>query len=116
MDDANIENMSNEEIIDAFLEGLLIEKNLGEMDEDTKKEMLADLKERLYEFINRAILESLPEEKLAEINSMADDNTINSEILTQKVEASGIDATKITIEAMDKFREVYLGNNESQGA
>lgn len=116
MDDTNIENMSNEEIIDAFLEGLLIEKDLGEMDDDVKKEMLADLKERLYEFINRAILESLPEEKLAEINNMADNNTINSEILTQKVEESGIDTAKIAIEAMEKFREVYLGDNEPQEA
>lgn len=116
MDDTNIENMSNEEIMDAFLEGLLIEKDLGEMDDDTRKEMLADLKERLYEFINRAILESLPEEKLAEINNMIDNNTITSEILNKKVEESGIDATKITIEAMDKFREVYLGDNESQEA
>ena len=108
MDETAIENMSNEEFIDTFLEGLLVEKNLGEMDEGTKEEMKNDLRERFNEFVNRALLESLSEEVLDEIDKKVEDDTISEQFIIQKINESGMDAAKITLEAMEKFRETYL--------
>ena len=114
--DEEIANMSNEEIIENFARGLLIEKNLGEMDENTEKDMINDLIERVNAFIDRAVLESLPKEKLDELDNMIDNDTATPEAVAQLIQSSGIDANTISVEAMAKFREVYLGSGAEQGA
>lgn len=114
--DDQIANMSNEEVIENFARGLLAEKNLGEMDEATEKDMINDLIERINEFINRAVLESLPKEKLDELDNMIENDAATPEAVAQLIQNSGIDAGTVSVEAMAKFREVYLGTSAEQGA
>ena len=114
--DDQIANMSNEEVIENFARGLLAEKNLGEMDEATEKDMINDLIERINEFINRAVLESLPKEKLDELDNMIENDAATPEAVAQLIQNSGIDAGAVSVEAMAKFREVYLGNDSEQEA
>jgi hypothetical protein len=114
--DDQFANMSNEEVIASFAEGLLVEKNLGEMDEATKKDMVQDLIERINDFINRAVLENLPKEKLDELDTMIENNTATPEAVAQLIQSSGVDASAVSIEAMAKFREVYLDADTEQEA
>ncbi len=114
--DDQFSNMSNEEVIASFAEGLLVEKNLGEMDEATEKDMVQDLIERINDFINRAVLENLPKEKLDELDTMIENNTATPEAVAQLIQSSGVDASAVSIEAMAKFREVYLDADTEQEA
>ena len=114
--DDQFSNMSNEEVIAGFAEGLLVEKNLGEMDEATEKDMVQDLIERINDFINRAVLENLPKEKLDELDTMIENNTATPEAVAQLIQSSGVDASAVSIEAMAKFREVYLDADTEQEA
>jgi|GEM_PF-2024837 len=114
-DDADLkalENMSDEEFLEAFAAGLLVEKNLGDMDDETRADMVHDLVERITTFVNRAILEALPEEKLDEINQLSDNNASLEEI-NKVVQGTGIDVNQITASALEKFRTIYLGANEN---
>ena len=113
-DDADLEslkNMSNEEFLEAFAKGLLVEKGLGEMDDETRAEMIKDLVERITTFVNRAVLEALPEDKLEQINQLADGDVSVDEI-NKVVQESGIDTDQITTNALEKFRSIYLDPNK----
>ncbi len=114
--DEQLANMSNEEVVASFAEGLLIEKNFGEMDEETKKDMVNDIIERVNNFINRAVLESLPKEKLDELDAMIENDTASPEAVAQLIQDSGVDAGAVSVEAMAKFREIYLGADKKQEA
>ena len=114
--DDQLTNMSNEEVVANFAKGLLTEKNLGEMDEATEKDMVQDLIERINDFVNRAVLESLPKEKLDELDDMIDSDTATPEAVAQLIQNSGIDASAVAVKAMEKFREVYLDTSIKQEA
>lgn len=107
--DKILQNMSNEEILRAFAEGLLIEKGLGEMEPEVKEEMVEDLLERINAFIDRAALESLPAEKLEELDQMIDGNTATEENVAELIKNFGVNTDEMVAKALEKFRDVYLG-------
>lgn len=107
-----LENMSNEEFLEALAAGLLAEKNLGEMDDETKTDMIHDLVERMTVFINRSILEALPSDKLNTIEQLSNNNAPIEEI-NKVIQESGVDVPQITADALEKFQNIYLGPNEN---
>ncbi|MBR3175997.1 hypothetical protein IKF26_01180 [Candidatus Saccharibacteria bacterium] len=104
--------MSNEEFLEALAAGLLAEKNLGEMDDETKTDMIHDLVERMTVFINRSILEALPSDKLNTIEQLSNNNAPIEEI-NKVIQESGVDVPQITADALEKFQNIYLGPNEN---
>lgn len=104
-----MENMSNVEAMRVIARGLLKEKGLPEMDMETEADMVNDLVERMSEFVNRAILEKLPEEKMTELDKMIDEDNAGPEAVTELIKSAGIDIEAATVEALEKFREIYLG-------
>lgn len=103
-----LQNMNNDEVMDFFCRGLLKQKNLGEMDEETTKDMVADLKERLVDFINRAVLEQLPKDKLEELNLAVENDEVTKEKVGQMIKESNADINSTVARAMEKFSEIYL--------
>lgn len=112
--DGILQNMSNEEILRAFAEGLLIEKGLGEMEPEVKEEMVEDLLERINAFVDRAALESLPPEKLEELNRMIDNDTATPDNVAELIKNSGQNTDEMVAKALEKFRDVYLGQEAKE--
>ena len=109
-----LEGMSNDEVLDIFLESLLIEKGFTNLDDETRTEMIAQLKERAVDMINYSIIEALPEDKVEEVTTKIDNGENAEEAKNAAIKESGVDAEKITGEALEKFRELYLGEEKTE--
>lgn len=95
--------------LDQFVENLLAEKNLPSMDDAVRIQLVADLKQRLLDQINRALIDALSDEKLNDFNAMLDDESITDERIEQFMAESGINVKQITLQTMLRFSELYLG-------
>lgn len=113
---ATLEGMSKEEVLAIFAKGLLVEKGLTDLDADTEADMINDLVQRLVFFVNEAIVEALPEEKRKELNVLVEADNVTEESMDEIIRSAGIDIDEVTREAMEKFREIYLGDGENTEA
>ena len=78
-----LEGMSEDEILNVFAEGLLMEKGLGEMEPEIKDELREDLVQRLTAQINQAVINALPEEKMRELNTLLESGEASGEKINQ---------------------------------
>lgn len=103
--------MSNE--LDAFVATMLAEKQLPgiDKDEELKAQVQADLKKDLLQEIDRALVNALSDEKLAEFNALLDDPNTNAEVVQNFIKNSGVDINAVTIRTMVGFRALYLQNS-----
>ena len=104
-----IENMSDDEVLEVFVRGLIIQKGLGDMEPEIFEGLVEDLSTRAVAAINLAILKALPADKRAEAKALADDD---AEGMAKIIEESGINTAEITGDAMAKFAEIYLGGEK----
>lgn len=111
---ATLQNLSNEEAMAVIAKGLLQEKGFSDLDEETEGEMIQDLVERMTDFVNRAVLEELPEEKMAELDQMIAEERATDEEVGRLIQESGVDASAATMQALEKFREVYLNGSTEE--
>lgn len=111
---ATLQNLSNDEAMAVIAKGLLREKGFTDLDEETEGEMIQDLVERMTDFVNRAILEELPEEKMAELDQMIAEERASDEEVGRLIQESGIDTSVATMKALEKFREIYLNGNTEE--
>lgn len=97
------------ESVDQFIEQLLIDKGVADLEPKVKGELMADMKQRLMDQIDKAAVMELSEEKAAELAEKIDDPAFTNEKMTEFMQASGVDLTQVAIETMLKFRNFYLG-------
>ena len=77
-----MEQMSEDELLTIFAEEMMKQKGLdSELDQDTYKTLLEDLKQRMEYQINRAIVAQLTDEDLAKIGDKLENNTATAEDL-----------------------------------
>ena len=95
--------------LDEFLEGLLKKKGLSDIDPEIKKEQIADMKNQLETQLNRVAIQSLSEEKAAELAKMVDKPDFTTEKLTKFMQKSGVDFDQIAQKTMQQFKKLYLG-------
>lgn len=107
-----LNSMSTDEVLHVVAITLLTEKGFTDLDDDTKRDMVEDLVQREYEFINRSIIAALPAEGKAELDKLVESGEVTAEAMQGIVDKSGIDANAITEEAMKKFREIYLADHK----
>ena len=84
-------------------------KNFKTLDSDVRRQLEQDLKNRLLDQIDRAVLRALPENKIDGFNDLLDRNASQQEV-QQYIANSGVDTKKITLETMLRFRSLYLGD------
>lgn len=113
--EADIENMDEGEVMDLFIDRLIEDKGLENLNDKLRAEVHADLKERLVYQITRALIASLPEAEYAKLEAEMKDETATGEMINELISSGKVDADKITQEVMMKFREVYLNNGEVKG-
>ena len=107
-------DLTDEESINLFIEGLMEEKGVASQSEELKADIFADLKARLMEEIDRSLVAELPDEKLDELSKMAAGNEgkLAPEAVAQMVEEAGLNVEEIVGVTMAKFRDLYLGEGE----
>ncbi|MDP3795360.1 MAG: DUF5663 domain-containing protein [bacterium] len=101
-DDATKMNDATEE----FLERLLGEKDLSDVDPEVRAQMKNDLRERLEDRINAAILAKMPTDKLEEFERLLE-NTDPGEVQSF-CQTHVPNLPEVVAEAMLGFRQTYL--------
>lgn len=98
--------------VDEFIESLLTDKGITDIEPDIKEELKTDMKKRLLDQINRAAVMQLSEEKADELAKLVEDPNFTNEEMTKFMQDSGVNLTEIALDTMLKFRSFYLGTGE----
>lgn len=98
--------------VDDFIESLLVEKGITDVEPDIKKQLKDDMKKRLLNQINKAAIMKLSEDKAAELAKLVDDPDFTNEKMTEFMQKSGVNLTEVALDTMLKYRNFYLGNGE----
>ncbi len=104
--------MSNEQILEVIAKSLLIEKGFTDLEPEVEQDMVKELVARETEYVNRALLAALPDDKMLELEKLADDENVSEEQLTKLVASADIDAEAISSKALEEFRDLYLGTTK----
>lgn len=112
-DDDVLNDLSDEETINLFIEGIMQEKGVNPPSEEVKQTIHEELKNRLLREIDRSLVSELPDEKLEELNRMATSSgQISPETIVQMIKEANLDVTDIVGTTMARFRDIYLGESE----
>ena len=98
--------------IDEFIESILDEKGITDIEPDVRSELVEDMKKRLLDQINKAAIMKLSEEKAAELATLVDDPNFTNEKMAEFMQNSGVNLSEVTLETMLQFRSLYLGAGE----
>ena len=110
---ATLQNLSNEEIIEVFIEGLIIDKGLENLSEEEKDDIRDELNEKLTDFLTQALVNALPEDKVNELDNMIDNGAAGPENVKRLLDDAGVDSGKVVVDALQKFRELYLNSSDN---
>lgn len=99
----------NQDALSKFISDIIDAKGYKTLDSDVRRQLEQDLKNRLIDQINRAVLEALPENKIDGFNDLLDRGASQQEV-QQYIATSSVDTKKITLETMLRFRSLYLGD------
>ena len=94
--------------LERFAENLLQEKELANIDQETRDVMRADLVDRLEKVTNKVIVDSLPDDKLMELEALVDKKASQEE-LRDFVGANVPEIEDKLTDAYFDFRRLYLG-------
>ncbi len=98
--------------VDDFINTLLDEKGITDVEPEIREELKEDMKARLMDQINRAAIMQLSEEKATELASKVDDPDFNDEKMAEFMKNSGVNLTEVTLDTMLQFRNFYLDQGE----
>lgn len=108
------DDLSDEEMIDLFVEGLMEEKGIEPGDEPYKSDIFVDLKKQLMSEIDRSLIAELPDDKLDEFNKKVESGEqIDPAAVAQAVTDAKLDVSKIVLGTMARFKELYLNGGEA---
>ncbi len=96
--------------IDEFIEGILNEKGITDLEPDIKAGLIEEMKTVLNDQINRAAVEALSEEKAAELDKLIDSPDFSQEKFQEFMMNSGVNLVQVAADTMLKFRGFYLGS------
>lgn len=97
------------EQVSQFMDSLLEEKGITDLDDETRETLKRDMIERLMAQIDTALINALPEDKLTEFNERIDDPNFSNDDATQFFVDAGLDVQRIALQTMIEFRMLYLG-------
>lgn len=100
--------------LDQFIGEIITLKNLSGITEDVRSQLVTDLKERLLDQINRAIIDALPDDKIDEFSNFLEAGDKTDDEVQQFISQSGVDIKKIAARAMLLFRDLYLQTSKER--
>ena len=95
--------------VDEFIESILNDKGITNIEPDVRNDLKEDMKQRLLDQINKAAIMQLSEEKAAELATLVEDPDFTNEKMTEFMQNSGVNLPEVTLDTMLKFRSFYLG-------
>ena len=110
-DNNSIQNLSDEEVIDLFIEGIMAEKGVNAPTEEIEQSIHDELKTKLLTEIDRSLVGELPDDKLNELYAQAEagGGSLDPALIADAIEQAGLDTAAITGVTMKRFRNLYLG-------
>lgn len=96
-----------------FITQLLKDSGIpDDLDREVYGRLVADLSQRLTKFINRRIIEALPESDLEGLEKLMRDSHPNQELLQRYIDEHLPNPVEVTAKAMNEFRRLYLGTQD----
>ncbi len=103
-------NPTQTRIINTFVDKMMADKGLGAMSAEQQEELRKNLRVKVEEQIEQAMLRALSDAQLLELEKLVDDG-VSDEELDAFFENSGADFTKAAEQAMAEFRKAFLNSN-----
>jgi len=94
--------------LDQFVNEMLDAKRLSGVTDDVRTQLVSDLKQRLLDQINKALIDALPDEKMDEFERLLDDDSLADEQIQQFIVNAGVDVKKVTTVTMLRFYDLYV--------
>lgn len=94
--------------LDTFISSIIDAKQLPGITEEAKIDLIAEMKERLLDLIDRALIEALPEDKVDALTALAENEATTDEELQQFVANSGVNVEEVTAQTLAQFKDLYL--------
>jgi hypothetical protein len=94
--------------LDQFVNEMLDAKRLSGVTEDVRNQLVSDLKQRLFDQINKALIDALPDEKMDDFERLLDDESIDDARVQQFILDAGVDVRKVTTVTMLRFYDMYV--------
>lgn len=101
--------------VEQFIDQLLDTRGV-EAEGEVREQLKQDMRQRLLDQIDRAVINALPEDKLEELSAKLDDENFSDDEMFKFVSESGVDAQRIALETMLQFRYLYLGEDGGRAA
>lgn len=102
--------------LDQFIHTMLDAKQLPGITNEVRAQLVADLKQRLLDQVNRALIDALPEDKIELFDHFLDDPDISDAQIQQFIIEAGVDVKQITTATMLRFYDLYVKPMERQEA
>jgi hypothetical protein len=103
-----IKKVSIMDQLDTFIVEIIKAKQLPGLTDEAKTGLRDEMKDRVLDLINRALIEALPEEKVAEFSALLDKENLSDEEVQGFIAASGVDVEEVTQKVLLSFRQAYL--------
>lgn len=97
--------------LDKFIDEILTTKKVSGISDEVRLQLISDMKSRLLDQINRALISALPDEKVSDFSLLLDNESISDDEVQRFMIDSGLDVKRITVEVMLAFRGLYLQEN-----
>ena len=99
-----------------FMEQLLYEKGIADLDEEVKERTIADMTDILMRQIDHAAISSLTDEQADELAAKLDSGELSEDDVPEYLEKLGLNLQQISLTTMIQFRELYLGEVDASEA
>ncbi len=101
--------MAEQDPVDQFVGQIIDQKNLAGITPEIKRQVVTELKGRLMDQIDRAMINALNRDQLDKFNALLDDQNTTDQQMQNFFANSGINSQQVALDTMLKFREFYLG-------
>lgn len=92
-----------------FVDGMINEKGLADLDTEVRDELRSGLLERLEDHINRTILNSLSDEQFSQFEQLMEENSVDK--INEFLYKEGINVGALVTRAMTEFKGLYLASS-----
>ena len=104
--------LSDERIMQIYVNKMVTDKSGQDLDEEDVDKITRVLISQLNERLEHAVISALPDEALAELNDLLDENGTTEEI-DRVFDESGMDFDAVVKQTLEDFRQDYLQNGDN---
>lgn len=99
--------------LDQFINEMLDAKQISGLTDEVRAQLVSDLKQRLLDQINKALIDALPEDKMDEFEQLLDNESAGDAELQQFIANAGVDVKKVATVTMLRFYDLYVTSGTS---